>query len=226
MIRVLSIDLDSIWDGEDSIYRDPDKKLNPKMLSLVQSLSTLPRKALCVGLDHHMMCLELDKFGEPYEIDHIDAHHDLYAEGHFTWLNPLFIRAKRVTIGNFLFQLLRERSLAKMTWLIPDTFDQAQSKLKVIQHIGAYYAQQVEVKNALIHPFKEEYDLVFISLSVEWIPESAVKIIEEILINFELPQEKILVHLHSMHKRWGCKDDEKLTKADRFYFEELYKVVP
>jgi hypothetical protein len=46
----------------------------------------------------------------------------------------------------------------------------------------------VEVKNALIHPFKEEYDLVFISLSVEWIPESAVKIIEEILINFELPQ--------------------------------------
>jgi hypothetical protein len=226
MIRVLSIDFDSIWDGEDSIYRDPGKKLNPKMLSLIQSLSKLPRKALRVGLDHHMMCLELDKFREPYEIDHIDAHHDLYAEGHYSWLNPLFIRAKRVNIGNFLFQLFRERSLAKMTWLIPDTFDQANCTLKVIQNIGEFYAKKVDVKNALIHQFKEEYDLVFISLSVEWIPEREVKIIEEILINFELPQENIPVHLKAINKRWDCKDDDKLTRADRFYFEELYKVVP
>jgi|GEM_PF-4130398 hypothetical protein len=226
MIRVLSIDLDSIWDGEDSIYRDPDKKVNPKMLSLIQSLSKLPRKALRIGLDHHLMCLELDKFREPYEIDHIDAHHDLYAEGHYTWLNPLFIRAKRVTIGNFLFQLMRERSLAKLAWLIPNTFDQAHCESKVIQNIGAYYAKKVEVKNALIHQFKEDYDLIFISLSVEWIPEKDVKIIEEILISFELSQENIPAHLHAMHKRWDCKDDEKLTRADRFYFEELYKVVP
>ena len=112
-----------------------------------------------------------------------------------------------------------------MAWLIPDTFDQAQSKLKVIQNIGEFYAQKVDVKNALMHQFREEYDLVFISLSVEWIPESAVKIIEEILINFEFPQEKISVQLNAMHKRWDCKDDEKLTRADRFYFEELYKVV-
>ena len=226
MIRVLSIDLDSIWDGEDSIYRDPDKKVNPKMLSLIQSLSKLPRKALRIGLDHHLMCLELDKFREPYEIDHIDAHHDLYAEGHYTWLNPLFIRAKRVTIGNFLFQLMRERSLAKLAWLIPNTFDQAHCESKVIQNIGAYYAKKVEVKNALIHQFKEDYDLIFISLSVEWIPEKDVKIIEELLISFELSQENIPALLHAMHKRWDCKDDEKLTRADRFYFKELYKVVP
>ncbi len=225
MIRVLSIDLDSIWDGEDSIYRDPDKKLNPRMLSLIQSLSQLPRKLLRVGLDHHMMCLELDKFKEPFQIDHIDAHHDLYAEGHYTWLNPLFIRAKRVTIGNFLFQLMRERSLAKMTWLIPATFDQGQCELKVIQHIGAYYAQKVEVKNACIHPFEGAYDLIFISLSAEWIPERDVNRVEEVLAKFNLPQEKILDCLQAMHKRWGCKDDEVLTKADRFYFEELYKVV-
>lgn len=225
MIRVLSIDLDSIWDGEDSIYRDPDKKLNPRMLSLIQSLSQLPRKLLRVGLDHHMMCLELDKFKEPFQIDHIDAHHDLYAEGHFTWLNPLFIRAKRVTIGNFLFQLMRERSLAKMTWLIPDTFDQEQGELKVNQHIGAYYAQKVEVKNACIHTFEGGYDLIFISLSAEWIPERDVNRVEEVLAKFNLPQEKILDCLQAMHKRWGCKDDEVLTKADRFYFEELYKVV-
>ena len=196
------------------------------MLSLIQSLSKLPRKALRIGLDHHLMCLELDKFREPYEIDHIDAHHDLYAEGHYTWLNPLFIRAKRVTIGNFLFQLMRERSLAKLAWLIPNTFDQAHCESKVIQNIGAYYAKKVEVKNALIHQFKEDYDLIFISLSVEWIPEKDVKIIEEILISFELSQENIPAHLHAMHKRWDCKDDEKLTRADRFYFEELYKVVP
>jgi|694.fasta_scaffold32847_10 hypothetical protein len=224
MIRVLSIDLDAIWDGEDTIYLDPEKKLNPKMLSLILSLNKLPRKALHIGIDHHMMCLELDKFIEPYEIDHIDAHHDLYAEGYYSWLNPLFIRAKRVNIGNFLFQLLRERSLAKMTWLIPDTFDQAQSKLKVIKNIGVFYAQKVDVKNALFHKFNKEYDLVFISLSVEWIPEGAVKFIEEILINFELPRENIKSHLNAMHKRWDCKDDEKLTQAERFYFKCLYKV--
>jgi hypothetical protein len=222
MIRVLSIDLDSIWDGEDSIYRDPDKKLNPRMFSLIQSLSQLPRKSFCVGLDHHMMCLELDKFREPYQIEHIDAHHDLYAEGHYTWLNPLFIRAKRVTIGNFLFQLLRERSLAKMIWLIPDTFNQGHCELKVIQHIGAYYAQKVEVKSACIHPFEEAYDLIFISLSAEWIPERDVDRVEEVLTNFNLSQENLLAYLNAMHRRW---DNEVLTKADRFYFEEMYKIV-
>lgn len=195
------------------------------MLSLIQSLSKLPRKAVRVGLDHHMMCLELDKFRKPFQIDHIDAHHDLYAEGHYTWLNPLYIRAKRVTIGNFLFQLMRERSLAKMTWLIPDTFDQAHCELKVIQNIGAYYAKKVEVKNACIHQFKEAYDLIFISLSAEWIPERDVNRIEEVLTNYNLSQENIVAYLNAMHKRWGCKDDEVLTKADRFYFEELYKVV-
>jgi hypothetical protein len=226
MIAVLSIDLDSIWDGEDSIYRHPDKKLNYKMLSLVESLSKLPRKTLNVGLDHHMMCLELDKYAEPYEIDHIDAHHDLYSDGHYSWLNPLFIRAKRVNIGNFLFQLLRERSLAKMTWLVPDTFDQSKCNQNIIQHVGSYYAKKVEVKNALVHLFKDKYALVFISLSVEWIPKNAVKIIEEILFHFELPQETILDHLNKIHKRWDCKDDEILTKADRFHFKELYKVIP
>ena len=195
------------------------------MLSLIQSLSQLQRKLLRVGLDHHMMCLELDKFKEPFQIDHIDAHHDLYAEGHYTWLNHLFIRAKRVTIGNFLFQLMRERSLAKMTWLIPDTFDQEHCELKVVQHIGAYYAQKVEVKNAYIHSFKGAYDLIFISLSAEWIPERDVNRVEEVLATFNLPQEKILDCLHAMNKRWECKDDEMLTKADRFCFEELYKVV-
>ena len=223
MIQVLSIDLDSIWEGMDSIYRDPNKKLNQSMLELVLSLSCIKRDFLRVGLDHHSMCVDLDKFTTSYEIDHVDAHHDLFAENHFTWLNPLFIRAKRVNVGNFLFQLLRERELVFLRWLLPENYAVDVCQQSVIQQIGQYYAQKVEVEYSLTFQFKKHYNFIFISLSPEWIPEMDRDVVEKVLGAFHVPKDQISFHLNGMDKRWACQDDQFLTMADRFYFKEDYK---
>lgn len=225
MIQVLSIDLDSMWEGMDSIYRNPDKKLNQSMLDLIFSFSSCTRNLLRVGLDHHSMCVELDGFSWPYEIDHVDAHHDLFAESLFTWLNPLYIRAKRVNIGNFLFQLLREKDLISLKWLLPQTFDVALCQQDITQQIGQYYATKVEVKPSFSYLFKKYYDFIFISLSPEWIPEKDRGIVENVLRAFQVPEEQISLHLNDMDKRWACGDDELLTMADRFYFKDDYKIM-
>lgn len=225
MIKVLSIDLDSMWDGMESIYRDPNKKLNQSMVELILSLSCLKHDFLRVGLDHHSMCVDLDRFTISYEIDHVDAHHDLFAENHFTWLNPLYIRAKKVNIGNFLFQLLRERDLVSLKWLLPNSFELDICQKSVIQQIGQYYAKKVEVKYSLSHQFKKHYNFIFISLSPEWIPEKGLGVVEKVLRAFHVPKNQISFHLSAMDKRWACHDDQFLTMADRFYFKEDYKIM-
>jgi hypothetical protein len=225
MIQVLSIDLDSMWNGTDSVSRDPEKKLNSIMVDLIKSLSQITWNEIRVGIDHHSICVDLDRYRKNYKIDHIDAHHDLFADGHSAWLNPLFIRSRRVNIGNFLFQLLRERNLISLKWLIPNTFDVAQCKLSVEQNIGKYYAGKVKVKISIEHEFRKHYDFVFISLSPEWIPKRDLEIVEEVLSLFQIPRDSINNYLQSMHKRWACNDDNLQILEDRFYFKNMYKII-
>ncbi len=223
MYKILSIDLDALWEGTDSIYIDPDKKLDKGMLELIRSLSQCNREILEVGIDHHQICLLLDQYSGSYEIDHVDAHHDLYAENHFSWLNPLFIRGKRVTIGNFLFQLLREGSLTSIQWLLPSGVDQDSHYASIRQTIGVYYSQKVKLKNALNYVFPMYYDLIYISLSPEWIPIKDLLVLKEILEWFKLPKDEIEANLHAIQKRWSCNDNPFLTSEDRFYFKKNYK---
>jgi len=223
MYRILSIDLDALWEGTDSIYLDPDKKLDTSMLQLVRSLSQCNREILEVGIDHHQICLLLDQYSGSYEIDHLDAHHDLYAENHHSWLNPLFIRGRRVTIGNFLFQLLREGSLTSIKWLLPVGIKLDSLYATIRQTIGVYYSQKVELKIAQDYIFPNHYDLIYISLSPEWIPIRDLPVVEEILEWFKLPKDSIEAYLNAIQKRWTCNDNTFLTSEDRFYFTNNYK---
>lgn len=223
MQKILSIDLDALWEGTDTIYRDPEKKLNHHLLQLVKSLSACTTKTLEVGIDHHQICLLLDEYSERFEIDHLDAHHDLYVENYLSWLNPLFIRGRRVTIGNFLFQLLRERSLSSIHWLIPGGRSPEAYRREVQQLVGNFYSQKVIVKRALDFQFSTHYDLIFISLSPEWIPISDLPVVKEILKEFKFSSTRIESCTNAMRKRWDCGDDPFLTRKDRFYFEYSYK---
>lgn len=223
MYRILSIDLDALWEGTDSIYLDPDKKLDTSMLQLVRALSQCNREILEVGIDHHQICLLLDQYSGSYEIDHLDAHHDLYAENHHSWLNPLFIRGRRVTIGNFLFQLLREGSLTSIKWLLPAGIKLDSLYATIRQTIGVYYSQKVELKIAQDYIFPNHYDLIYISLSPEWIPIRDLPVVEEILEWFKLPKDSIEPYLNAIQKRWTCNDNPFLTSEDRFYFTNNYK---
>jgi hypothetical protein len=223
MIQVLSIDLDSIWEGTETIYRHPGKKINTEMVDFIKTLSHTNWEKLEVGSDHHKMCMYLDKYTTKYRIDHIDSHHDLFADDQKTWLNPLFIRAKRVNIGNFLFQLLREGNLISINWLIPDSFDIDNCKFDIEQNIGKYYSDKVVIKRSNQHVYLKDYDLIYISLSPEWIPSCDVHIVEEVLSYFKIPKTRITNYIQEMHRRWACNDDNTLTQNDRFCFDYLYK---
>lgn len=223
MHRILSIDLDALWEGTDSIYINQDKKLDMEMLQLVRSLSRCNREILEVGVDHHQICILLDQHSGTYQIDHLDAHHDLYAENHLSWLNPLFIRGRRVTIGNFLFQLLRERNLTSIQWLLPPGLDPDSNYATIRHTIGAYYSEKLKVIKAQEYIFPMHYDLIFISLSPEWIPIKDLQVIKEILGWFKLPEESIEANVKAIEKRWSCHDDPLKISEDRFYFKKNYK---
>ncbi len=223
MQKILSIDLDALWEGTDTIYRDPGKKLDHHLFQVVKSLSECTTRNLEVGIDHHQICLLLDDCSERFEIDHLDAHHDLYAENYISWLNPLFIRGRRVNIGNFLFQLLRERSLTSMHWLIPSGMDPEASYREIQLLVGNFYSQKVKVSCARHFQFSTHYDLIFISLSPEWIPISDLPYVTEILKDFKFSSDTIETCINAMLKRWDCGDDPFLTRKDRFYFDYSYK---
>lgn len=223
MYRILSIDLDALWEGTDSIYVDQDKKLDMGMLQLVRSLSKCNRDILQVGVDHHQICLLLDQYSGTYQIDHLDAHHDLYVENHLSWLNPLYIRGRRVTIGNFLFQLLREGNLTSIQWLMPAGLDTDSYYASIRQTIGVYYSEKVKLKKAQEYIFPMHYDFIYISLSPEWIPKKDLQVVEEILGWFKLPKESIETNLNAIRKRWSCNDNPTLISEDRFYFNKNYK---
>ena len=222
--KILSIDLDCIWEGEETSVLNPDKKVNLKMLDLIKSFSRIPSKKLEFGIDHHEMCQIIDKSDNSFEIDNIDAHHDLYAENYQTWLNPLYIRGSSINIGNFLFQLLRERSVYRINWVLPVNHDLEVCRKKIFNNVGNYFGSKVHLTKALDYDFKSEYDFIFLSISPEWLPPKDLEIIENILVEFGLCKERRLDYVNRINYRWSLGDDEELISNDRFYFKDNYLI--
>jgi len=219
---ILSIDLDSIWEGEETAYLNPEKLLNIRMLNLVKSLSKYTNTRIEIGIDHHELCSIIDRHDYTFEIDNIDSHHDLYADDYETWLNPLFIRSKKITVGNFLFQLLREHKLVHLNWLIPYHYNKQDSRKRVLENIGKHFLKKVCLYNACEYNFKDRYDLIFLSLSPEWIPSKNRGVIKEILSDFGFSKHVINTYLNKIDIRWSYLDNEDLILANRFHFKEKY----
>lgn len=224
MKNILSIDLDFIWSGTETIYQNPDKDINYNRLIFCKKLSSINRRDLKISLDHHEMCQYIDMYTSPVMIDHIDAHHDVYGSDYKIWSNPLFIRGKHLTIGNFIFQLIREQKIRKMNWLLPAIEFRNDYIEEIRNNIGPYYSKIISLFNYENYSLLETYDLVFISISPEWIPQSDVKVIESVVHDFDSSDFWENELLKKIVVRWGLKDDARLINKDRFKFSYNYRI--
>jgi hypothetical protein len=223
MKNILSIDLDVFWNTSETIYINRNKQVDPTLERYLEVLSKVPHDQFQIGMDHHELCFYLDKIDEPYTVSNLDAHHDLYGENHKIWLNPIHIRGKAITIGNFFLQLMREKSLHKLNWIIPYYLDKDNSYDELRKQIGAYYSQKVEI--AKLEEFKplERYDLIFISISPEWIPPFDLTILSTIFEAFNLEKDTIEALIIKIKERWEMGDNNALIERNRFKFENAYK---
>lgn len=223
MKNILSIDLDVFWNTSETIYINGNKRVDPKFEKYLEVLSKLPYDQFQIGLDHHEICFYLDQIAETYTVFNLDAHHDLYGENYKIWLNPIHIRGNAITIGNFFLQLLREKSLHKLNWIIPYYLDQTNCYEEIRKQIGIFYSQKVEISK--LEEFKplERYDLIFISISPEWIPPFDLPILSAIFEAFNLEKEKIDALILKIKERWEMGDNNSLIERNRFKFENSYK---
>lgn len=223
MKNILSIDLDVFWNNSDTIYINSNKKVDPELSKYLEVFSKVKYDQIKVGIDHHELCFYLDQMDEPFTISNLDAHHDLYGENHHVWLNPVHIRGRAITIGNFFLQLMREKSLHKLNWFIPFYLNKDNSYSELRKQIGAFYLQKVEISK--LEEFKpiERYDLIFISISPEWIPSFDLKVVISIFESFKLENNLISELIVKIKERWGMGDNNSLIEKDRFKFRNYYK---
>lgn len=223
MITVLSIDLDSMWIGTDTVFQNPNKELNIEMVKWIHNLSKCNRESTIAAVDHHELCKYLDSYNSVFFIDNIDPHHDLYALDHKSWLNPLFIRGQNIGIGNFFFQLMRERTLKHLHWIVPKPNNLELSTSELIDNIGSYYKDMVTVNDIDSCSIKPNYDLVFISISPEWIPKKDIQVVIQILKLFSIPKNEIDHLIIRAEERWGFNDNNDLINSHRYSFSYDYK---
>ena len=223
MKNILSIDLDVFWKTSETIYINSNKQVDPKLKTYLDILSKVQFDQFQIGIDHHELCFYLDQFDEPYAVSNLDAHHDLYGENHKIWLNPIHIRGRAITIGNFFLQLMREKSLQKLNWVIPSYLDTDNSYIELRKQVGTYYSQKVKISK--LEEFKplERYDLIFISISPEWIPPFDVTILSAIFESFNLEKSMIETLIVKIKERWKMGDNDALIEKNRFKFENSYK---
>lgn len=223
MKNILSIDLDVFWNTSETIYINRNKQVDPKLKTYLDILSKVKYGQFQIGIDHHELCFFLDQFDEPFTVSNLDAHHDLYGENHKIWLNPIHIRGRAITIGNFFLQLMREKSLQKLNWIIPYYLNIDDSYKELKKQIGTYYSQKVEISK--LEEFKplERYDLIFISISPEWIPPVDLTILSDIFESFNLQNSIIEALIVKIKERWEMGDDNALIEKNRFKFENSYK---
>jgi hypothetical protein len=219
MKKVLSIDLDAFWSGTETIYVNMEKRRLPDFDWMLGWIYDLNFKKLVVGIDHHELCCELDGFDGPLQVINIDAHHDVYADNHFIWSLPLFYRSGRVTIGNFFFQLLREGKIMNFKWLLPDGANLESAAQEVLRHIGPHYFKRIAIESLRDLDFKIPFDLVFISISPEWIPKNELIPIKKFLEGFSLEKGYIESIKCRIQNRWECGDDNVRVNNDRFRFD-------
>lgn len=223
MKNILSIDLDVFWNNSETIYINSNKKVDPTLNRYLEVFSKVKYDQFKIGMDHHELCFYLDQMDEPFTVSNLDAHHDLYGEDHKIWLNPIHIRGRAITIGNFFLQLMREKSLLKLNWFIPYYLNKVNSYGELRKQIGEYYSKKVEISK--LEEFKpiERYDLIFISVSPEWIPSYDLTIVASIFEAFSLETDLIAELIEKIKERWEMGDDNALIEKDRFKFANSYK---
>ena len=223
MKNILSIDIDIFWGKEETIYQNVDKEVGPDFRLILESLSKIECDQIFVGIDHHEICKYLDQFNDQYYLQNLDAHHDLYGHDFKSWLNPLFIRGKEITIGNFLLQMLREKSMSKMEWVIPNNYITAECENALFKQIGLYYSQKVLVSKLVdFKPFNH-YNMIFISISPEWIPIKDLDKIISILNKFGISSSIVDKLRNEIINRWELGDNNTGILDNRFSFENSYK---
>ena len=225
MNKILSIDLDCLWLGPETIFKNPQKKINAKMVEYVRNLERIKTKKSIAVLDHHEIVSYMDKLDGRFIIDNIDVHHDFYVLDHRAWLNPFGTRGSRIGVGNFFFQLMREGSIQEFNWIIPMLSDIASCEKELIENIGTYYARGVNVIEAAQYKIRDLYDYIFISVSPEWVPRDYSHLLANILCAFGISIETTKDLIRRSEERWGFDDNNRLIEAHRFTFEYEYKPI-
>ena len=224
ILNILSIDLDAFWGGPESIYVNKHKSLIQDSESIINNLRSIKIKEKKYGIDHNELLLLIDKCPEnKFNIYNFDAHHDIYALNYNIWLNPLNMRGKMVDIGNMFFQLIREEKILKYNWIVNDNESISNLKKNVFQNIGNGYISNVEILPILEFKSEMQFELLFVSISPEWIPKDRLDWIIETLCKFkklDIVEKNVLKN--NILKRWELGDDNTLINKDRFYFNYNY----
>jgi hypothetical protein len=224
ILNILSIDLDAFWGGPESIYVNNHKSLIQNSESIINNLRSIKTKEKKYGIDHNELLLLIDKYPKSkFNIYNFDAHHDIYALNYNIWLNPLNIRGKMVDIGNMFFQLIREEKISKYNWIVNDNESISNLKKNVSQNIGNGYISNVEILPILEFKSEMQFELLFVSISPEWIPKDRLDWIIETLckfINLDIDEKNNLKN--NILRRWELGDDNTLINKDRFYFNYNY----
>jgi hypothetical protein len=224
ILNILSIDLDAFWSGPESIYVNNHKSLIQNSENIINNLRSIKTKEKKYGIDHNELLLLIDKYPKSkFNIYNFDAHHDIYALNYNIWLNPLNIRGKMVDIGNMFFQLIREEKISKYNWIVNDNESISNLKKNVSQNIGNGYISNVEILPILEFKSEMQFELLFVSISPEWIPKDRLDWIIETLckfINLDIDEKNNLKN--NILRRWELGDDNTLINKDRFYFNYNY----
>jgi hypothetical protein len=218
ILNILSIDLDAFWSGPESIYVNNHKSLIQNSENIINNLRSIKTKEKKYGIDHNELLLLIDKYPKSkFNIYNFDAHHDIYALNYNIWLNPLNIRGKMVDIGNMFFQLIREEKISKYNWIVNDNESISNLKKNVSQNIGNGYISNVEILPILEFKSEMQFELLFVSISPEWIPKDRLDWIIETLckfINLDIDEKNNLKN--NILRRWELGDDNTLINKDRF----------
>ena len=224
ILNILSIDLDAFWGGPESIYLNKHKSLIQNAERVINTFRSIKTKEKKYGIDHNELLLLIDKCPEnKFNIYNFDAHHDIYALNYNIWLNPLNMRGKMVDIGNMFFQLIREEKILKYNWIVNDNESISNLKKNVSQNIGNGYISNVHILPILEFKSEMHFELLFVSISPEWIPKDRLDWIIETLckfINLNINEKNNLKN--KILKRWELGDDNSLINKDRFYFNYNY----
>ena len=128
-----------------------------------------------------------------------------------------------VDIGNMFFQLIREEKILKYNWIVNDNESISNLKKNVSQNIGNGYISNVEILPILEFKSEMQFELLFVSISPEWIPKDRLDWIIETLCKFknlDIDEKNNLKN--NILRRWELGDDNTLINKDRFNFNYNY----
>ena len=220
----MSIDLDAFLGVPETIYVNKHKSIIKEEDTIIKHLRKIKAKEIFYGIDHNKILMYLDQYPKcKYNIYNYDAHHDLYALNYKIWLNPLNIRGKNIDIGNMFFQLIREEKIANYIWLINDYFEINSCKKSIRDNIGQGYMSNIKVYPIYDLKVEIEFDILFISISPEWIPKDKMEWIINTINKFIYLTDNEIQYLRKkIQFRWDLEDENCMIENDRYYLEYNY----